>query len=137
MEVGLDCYGVCDRITKVEVRRGCHWVLVDRLTEAAVFIPIIMTWSMQKLARLYIQHVVKRYGVPEVIVSDRNLHFESNFLQKLHKEFNTWLRMTTAFHLMTDGQIERTIQILEDMLQAFAFDSQGWWEDQLALVEFS
>ncbi|XP_051127601.1 uncharacterized protein LOC127249054 [Andrographis paniculata] len=58
------------------------WVVVDRLTKAAVFIPIRMTLSMQKLVRLYVQHVVKRYGVPEVIVSDCDPHFQSHFWEE-------------------------------------------------------
>ncbi|XP_051129716.1 uncharacterized protein LOC127250458 [Andrographis paniculata] len=113
------------------------WVIIDRLTKSAVFIPVRMTWSMQKLAKLYVHNVVKRHGIPEVIISDRDPCFQSRFWQKLKEAFGTQLHMSTAFHLMNDGQSARTIRILEDMLRAYAIKFQGSWEDHLDLVEFS
>ncbi|XP_051133105.1 uncharacterized protein LOC127252819 [Andrographis paniculata] len=80
------------------------WVIIDRLTKSAVFIPVRMTWSMQKLAKLYVHHVVKRHSIPDVIISDRDPRFQSPFWQKLQEAFGTQLHMSTAFHPMTDGQ---------------------------------
>ena len=113
------------------------WVVVDRLTKSAVFIPMKETWKMEQLAKAYIKHVVRLHGVPKDIVSDRDSRFLSNFWKSVQKNFGTTLKMSTAFHPATDGQTERTIQTLEDMLRACVIDFQGGWEDSLDLIEFS
>ncbi|GLT53614.1 hypothetical protein SLA2020_268740 [Shorea laevis] len=71
---------------------------------------------MDKLARLYVQNIVRLHGVPSAIVSDRDSRFTSRFWQSLQKEMGTELKFSTAFHPQTDGQSERTNQVLEDML---------------------
>ena len=71
------------------------------------------------------------------IVSDRDPRFTSNFWVGLQREFGTKLRLSTAFHSQTDGQSERTIQTLEDMLRACVLDLGGNWEEHLPLVEFA
>jgi transposase InsO family protein len=73
---------------------------------------------MDKLARLYVQNVVRLHGVPSAIISDRDSRSTSRFWQSLQKEMGTELKFSTAFHPQTDGQSERTNQILEDMLRA-------------------
>ena len=113
------------------------WVVVDRLTKSAVFIPIKNTWSMEQHASAYINQVVKRHGVPSDIVSDRDSRFLSHFWASLQKALGSTLKMSTAYHPATDGQSERTIQTLEDMLRACVMDFGQSWEDQLPLVEFS
>ena len=92
------------------------WVIVDRLTKTAHFLPIRMTDSMEKLCRLYIDEVVRLHGVPVSIVSDRDSRFVSRFWSGLQEALGTKLSLSTAFHPQTDGQSERTIQTLEDML---------------------
>jgi hypothetical protein len=113
------------------------WVIVDRLTKSAHFLPIKETYSMEKLARLYIDEVVTRHGVPLSIVSDRDSRFTSTFWKSLQRELGTQLKMSTAYHPQTDGQSERTIQTLEDMLRACVIDFKGSWEVHLPLIEFS
>ncbi|KAI4321445.1 hypothetical protein MLD38_034825 [Melastoma candidum] len=113
------------------------WVIVDRLTKSAHFIPISVTYSVAKLAKLYVKEVIRLHGVPSVIVSDRDARFTSRFWSNIQRSLGTRLNMSTAFHPQTDGQTERIIQILEDMLRACALDLEGSWEDQLPLVEFS
>ncbi|CAH9124286.1 unnamed protein product [Cuscuta epithymum] len=113
------------------------WVIVDRLTKTARFISMNETWSMEKLARAYIKHVVKNHGVPQDIVSDRDSRFLSQFWKELQAALGTKLRLSTAFHPTTDGQTERTIQTLEDMLRACILDLQGSWDEHLDLIEFS
>ena len=100
------------------------WVIVDRLTKTAHFIPILMTYSMDRLAELYVQHIVRLHGVPKSIVSDRDTRFTSKFWKSLQNALGTRLKFSSAFHPQTDGQSERTIQILEDMLRACAIDFQ-------------
>nr|GEV53095.1 putative reverse transcriptase domain-containing protein [Tanacetum cinerariifolium] len=95
------------------------WVIVDRLTKSAHFLPMRENDPMEKLMKLYMKEVVTRHGVPVSIISDRDGRFTSLFWQALHKALGTRLDMSTAYHLETDGQSERTIQTLEDMLHAY------------------
>nr|GFA31325.1 reverse transcriptase domain-containing protein [Tanacetum cinerariifolium] len=113
------------------------WVIVDRLTKSAIFTPIRETDPMYKLARIYLKEVVTRHGIPVSIISDRDLRFSSNFWRSLQNALGTRLDMSTAYHLETDGQSERTIQTLEDMLRAYAIDFGKGWVNHLPLVEFS
>ena len=92
------------------------WVVVDRLTKTAVFMPIKETWNVERLSKVYIRDVVKRFGIQSDIISDRDSRFLSKFWTKLQKGLGTQLKMSTAFHPMTDEQTERTIQTLEDLL---------------------
>ncbi|GKA39743.1 putative reverse transcriptase domain-containing protein [Tanacetum coccineum] len=77
---------------------------------------------VHKLAKIYINEIVARHGVPVSIVSDRDGRFTSNFWREFHEELGTKLHMSTAFHPQTGGQSERTIQTLEDMLRACVID---------------
>src|ERR1044071_7665033 len=113
------------------------WVIVDRLTKVAHFIVMKNTWTMEQMANAYVKEIVKLHGVPKSIVSDRDTRFQEHFWKKLQEAFGTQLKFSTAFHPATDGQTERTIQTLEDMLRACAMDFQGSWEKNLPLVEFS
>ncbi|GJX44541.1 reverse transcriptase domain-containing protein [Tanacetum coccineum] len=116
---------------------GYIWVIVDRLTKSAHFIPIRATDSMETLTRLYIKEIVSRHGVPISIISDHDSHFTSRFWQSLQNALGTQLDMSTAYHPETDGQSERTIQTLEDMLRACVIDFGKGWDKHLPLVEFS
>ncbi|GKE79105.1 putative reverse transcriptase domain-containing protein, partial [Tanacetum coccineum] len=95
------------------------------------------TDSMEKLTRLYLKEIVYRHGVPVSIISDRDSHFTSNFWRSLQKALGTNLDMSTAYRPQTDGQSERTIQTLEDMLPACVIDFGSSWDRHLPLVEFS
>ena len=92
------------------------WVIVDRLTKSAHFLPVKVSYSLDKLTEIYIREVVRLHGVPFSIVSDRDPRFTSRFWPSLQYALGTKLRFSTAFHPQTDGQSERTIQTLEDML---------------------
>ncbi|GJU63549.1 reverse transcriptase domain-containing protein [Tanacetum coccineum] len=94
------------------------WVIVDRLTKSAIFIPMKETDPLEKLARMYLKEVVTRHGIPVSIICDRDPRFASNFWRSLQKALGTSLDMSTTYHPQTDGQSERTIQTLEDMLRA-------------------
>ena len=88
------------------------WVVVDRLTKSAHFIPIKVKDPIDKLARLYVQNIVRLHGVPFAIVSDRDSHFTSRFWKSLQKEMETELKFNTSLHPQTDDQFDRTNQIL-------------------------
>ncbi|GJQ90072.1 putative reverse transcriptase domain-containing protein [Tanacetum coccineum] len=94
------------------------WVIVDRLTKSAHFLPMRVTDPMDKLAKLYLKEVVTRHGIPVLIICDRDPRFTSNFWRSFQKAMGTRLDMSTAYHPETDGQSERTIQTREDMLRA-------------------
>ena len=95
------------------------------------------TWGVQKLAEIFIHEIVRLHGTPKSIVSDRDGRFMSRFWKELHKAMGTELRFSTAFHPETDGQSERTIQTLEDMLRACVLDRSTSWDTSLSLIEFT
>nr|GEZ33994.1 reverse transcriptase domain-containing protein [Tanacetum cinerariifolium] len=82
-------------------------------------------FKMDRLARLYLNKIVARHGVPISIISDRDSRFTSRFWQSMQEALGTWLDMSTAYHPQTDGQSERTIQTLKDMLRARAEVGEG------------
>ncbi|GKB21249.1 putative reverse transcriptase domain-containing protein [Tanacetum coccineum] len=92
---------------------------------------------METLTRLYIKEIVSRHRVSISIISDHDSHFTSRFLQSMQNALGTQLDMSTSYHPETDGQSERTIQTLEDMLRACVIDFGKGWERHLPLVEFS
>ncbi|GJY35236.1 putative reverse transcriptase domain-containing protein [Tanacetum coccineum] len=103
------------------------WAIVDRLTKSAHFLPMKKTDSMEKLTRQYSKEVVSRHGVPVSIISDRDSKFTSHLWKALNEALGTQLDMSTAYHPQTNGQSERTIQTLEDMLRACVIDfGKGW-----------
>nr|GFB75445.1 putative nucleotidyltransferase, ribonuclease H [Tanacetum cinerariifolium] len=91
-------------------RHDAIWVVVDRLTKSAHFLPIRKDYSVSRLAEIFQQEI---------------------------KAWGTRLKFSTAFHLQTDGQSERTIQTLEDMLRSCALEWTGNWDDYICLVEFA
>nr|GFA12229.1 reverse transcriptase domain-containing protein [Tanacetum cinerariifolium] len=113
------------------------WVIVDRLTKSAIFAPMRETDPLEKLAKLYLKEVVARHGIPVSIIYDCDPRFTSRFWRTLQKDLGTSLDMSTAYHPETDGESERTIQTLEDMLRACVIDFGKGWVYHLPLVEFS
>ncbi|XP_028098105.1 uncharacterized protein LOC114297828 [Camellia sinensis] len=91
-------------------------------------------FSLERFSKLYIKEIVKLHGIPVTIVSDRDSRFVSIFWRRLHTALGTSLNFSTAFHPQTDGQSERTIQTLEDMLRPCIIDLRGSWDEHLALV---
>jgi IS30 family transposase len=112
------------------------WVIVDHLTKVAHFIPVKTTYSGAKLAELYMSRIVCLHGVPKKIVSDRGFQFTSKFWEKLHESKDTELNFSSTYHPQTNGQTERTNQILEDMLKACALKYGKSWDKSLPYEEF-
>jgi len=119
------------------IKKNAIWVIVDRLTKSTHFVPIHDSWTVDKLAQLYVKKVVRLHGVPSDIISNRDSRFQARFWKALQKAFGTKLQYSSAYHLETDGQIKRINQIVEDMLRACVLDFQGKWEEYLPLAEFS
>ena len=89
-------------------KEGCNaiWVIVDRLTKSAHFLPVHTTYTMDRYAEIYVKEIVRLHGVPLSIVSDRDSRFTPSFWKSLHKALGTRLAFSTAFHPQTDGQSE-------------------------------
>jgi len=113
------------------------WVVVDRLTKSAHFIPGKISYTVEQWAQLFLEQIVRYHGVPAKIVSDRDSRFTSRFWRALQKGLGTECSFSTAFHPQTDGQTERVNQILEDMLRACVLDFPGSWDQYLYLMEFA
>jgi transposase InsO family protein len=83
------------------------WVIVDRLTKVAHFIPVKTTYPGPQLTELYMSRIVCLHGVPKKIVSDRGTQFTSKFCKRLHETLDTQLHFSSTYHPQTDGQTER------------------------------
>ncbi|GJX75401.1 putative reverse transcriptase domain-containing protein [Tanacetum coccineum] len=100
-------------------------------------LPIREKDPLDRLARLYLNRIVARHGIPVSIICDRDERFTSNFWRSFQKALGTDISMSTAYHPETDGQSERTIQTLKDMLRACVIDFGKGWVKHLPLAEFS
>nr|GEY39673.1 putative reverse transcriptase domain-containing protein [Tanacetum cinerariifolium] len=133
----LTCAKVKIEYQKPSAGQDTIWVIVDRLTKSAHFFPMREDDTLEKLTRQYLKELVLRNGVPVSIISDRDGRFTSHFWKSLNKALGTRLYMSTAYHPETNGQSERTIQTLKDMLRACVLDFGKGWDKHLPLVEFS
>ncbi|GJT73314.1 putative reverse transcriptase domain-containing protein [Tanacetum coccineum] len=125
------------KFPKTTTGQDTIWVIVDRFNKSAHFLPMREDDTLKKLTRQYLKEVVSRHGVPVLIISNRDGKFTSHFWKTLNKALGTRLDMSTTYHPQTDGQSERTIQMLEDMLRACVLDFGKGWDKHLSLVEFS
>jgi len=117
------------------------WVVVDRLKKCAHFLPMNHKWSMDKLAELYVRKVVRLHGVTESIVLDWDPRFTSRFWHSLQVALGTHLRMSSAYHPQPEGQSERTIQSLKDLLSSCVLITWEtgmtcylWWSSSTIIV---
>nr|GEV61871.1 putative reverse transcriptase domain-containing protein [Tanacetum cinerariifolium] len=113
MEMGYITMDFITKLPKSSQGYDTIWVIIDRLTKSAIFVPMREIDPMEKLARMYLKE------------------------RSLQKDLGIGLDMSTAYHPQTDGQSERTIQTLEDMLCARVIDFEKGWVNHLSLVEFS
>ncbi|SPT17748.1 unnamed protein product [Triticum aestivum] len=113
------------------------FVVIDKLTKVAHFLPIKEPIMAAQLAELYTSKIVSLHGIPQLISSDRGSIFTSKFWDSFQKAMGTNIRFSTAFHPQTSGHVERLNQILEDMLRACVISFGMKWEDSLPYAEFS
>ena len=112
-------------------------VFVNRLTQMVHFIPCRKDITTQQYTRLFIDHVFKLHGLPEVIISDRDLRFLSKFWDELFAHLGTDLWFSTAFHPQTDGQSEVINRAMENFLRPYVERTPHTWVQQLPLAEFA
>ena len=127
-----------DFIVKLPISHGFDsiWVVCDRLTRAAHFVPCCETLTAPDLAWLFLDRIFRLHGLPTTIISDRGSVFVSNFWKALTDLLNVDHRTSTAYHPQTDGLTERTNQTLETYLRAYCSYQQDDWVDYLPLAEF-
>jgi hypothetical protein len=113
------------------------WVIIDRLTKIAHFLPVKTKYPVVAYAELYIACILSLHGVPKTIVLDHGPQFVSKFWEERHKSLGTKLLHSSAYHPQTSGQTERVNQILEDMLRACVLEFPQKWDECLPLAEFS
>ncbi|HEY4064592.1 MAG TPA: DDE-type integrase/transposase/recombinase, partial [Puia sp.] len=129
-----------DFITHLPVSDDCStvWVIVDRYTKMAHFIPVKNGQkTAEGCAKLFLANVWKLHGLPSDIVSDRDPVFTSTFWAELMKKLDVRLRKSTAFRPQTDGQTERINQTLEHYLRQYCNYEQDDWCEMLPLAEYS
>jgi hypothetical protein len=113
------------------------WVIMDRLSKYAQFVPVHTRYDARKYAKIYIAHVLCLHGVPKTIISDRGSQFVAHFWEQLHASLETnWIH-SSAYHPQTDDQTECVNQIFEDMLRACVLEHQASWDQNLPWSEFS
>ena len=112
-------------------------MIVDRKTKSSRFLAVKTTDWKAYYAKLCINEIVRLHGVPLSIISDRGPQFTSHFRKSFQKSLGTQVNLSTTFHPQTDGQAERTIHTLEDMLRACVIDFEGSWDDHIPLIEFA
>ena len=113
------------------------WVIVDRLTESAHFLPVKIIFTAKQYAQLYMDRIVSLHGIPKTIISDRCTQFIARFWEHFHAALGTQLIRSSVYHPQTNGQTERINQILEDMLRACVLSYSKKWDECLPLAEFS
>jgi hypothetical protein len=132
--ISMDFVGM---LTKTVKGFDSIWVIVDRLTKSAHFVPIKTGMSVAKLAEIYIEQIVRLHSIPSSIVSDQDPRFTSKFWESLQAALGTKLRLSSAYHPQTDGQMKRTIQSLEDLLRACVLEQGVSWVKCSPLIEFT
>ena len=128
-----------DFIVDLPKSAGCTqiWVIVDRFTKMAHFIPLAKNVGVEDLAKKFLQEIWRLHGVPEQIVSDHDSKFMSSFWQSLLALLAIRPGMSTAFHPQTDGQMEQVNQSLEQYLRMFCNYDQDDWYELLPLAEYA
>jgi hypothetical protein len=113
------------------------WVIIDRLTKIAHFLPVKTNHPVTVYAKLCIARILSLHGAPKTIVSDRGPQFVAKFWEALHNSLGTKLLHSSAYHPQTSGQTEGVNQILEDILRACVMEFPQKWDECLPLAEFS
>src|SRR4051794_25451824 len=129
-----------DFITQLPPTKNGHdaiFVVVDKLSKTIKAIPTVTTVTAPEVADLFFQHVFRHFGLPSIIISDRDARFTGKFWQTLWTKLGMKLAMSTAFHPQTDGQTERANQVLEQVLRNYTTYEQDNWDELLPFAEFA
>src|ERR1700676_4266299 len=113
------------------------WVIICRLTSMVHLVPVKTTIKASELSSIYIKEVVCLHGLPDSIVSDRDLKFMSKFWRETHRILGTKLMMSTAFHPQMDGATERANRSIGQILRTLVQPNQTDWAEKLPMVKFA
>jgi hypothetical protein len=113
------------------------WVITDRLTKYAYFLPYRESSTAEELGYMYLRHVISNHGHPETIITDRATIVTSKFWQTLMNNLGTKHKMTTAYHPQTNGQTERMNQVIEQYLRCYLNYQQDNWTELLPLAQYA
>ncbi|GKF49553.1 retrotransposon protein, putative, ty3-gypsy subclass, partial [Tanacetum coccineum] len=102
------------KLPRTSIGHNTIWVIVDRLTKYAHFLPMHEDYKMERLARLYLNEIVARHGVSISIISDHDSHFTSRFWQSMQEALETRLDMSTAYHPQIDSQ---RLELVQDTIE--------------------
>ncbi|GJX38205.1 putative reverse transcriptase domain-containing protein [Tanacetum coccineum] len=112
------------KLPRTSSGHGTIWVIMDRLTKSAHFLPMREDYKMDRLARLYLNEIVARHGVSISIISDCDSRFTSRFWQSMQEALGTQLDMSMTYHPQTDDQSERTIRLWKTCLERASWTSE-------------
>ncbi|KAE8734320.1 hypothetical protein F3Y22_tig00000773pilonHSYRG00160 [Hibiscus syriacus] len=112
-------------------------VVIDRFSKYGTFIPASKVCPAEEAARLFLKHVVKYWGVPKTIISDRDTRFTGRFWKELFKLMGSSLNFSTSVHPQTDGQTERVNALVETYLRHYVSATQRDWPKLLDIAQFS
>ena len=124
-------------LPKTARKHDSVFVVVDRFSKMAHFIPCSQTLDASKVAKLFLEHVVKLHGLPKTIVSDRDVRFTSYFWKTLWHLLGTKLQFSTAYHPQTDSQTEVVNRSLGNLLRCLIGEHTGNWDLLLPRAEFA
>ena len=113
------------------------YVILDRLTKYAYFLPVKKEITAEELAYVFMRHIFAQHGMPSKLISDRDKLFRSKFWQSLMDQLGSKNKLSTAYHPQTDGQTERTNQTLEQYLRAYINHEQTDWVELLPLAQLA
>ena len=129
-----------DFITHLPKTRSGHtalYVVVDRLTKLVHMAPTTNTATAEETAQLFLDLVFKHHGLPQDIVSDRDVKFTGSFWTSFCEQVGIKLKMSTAYHPQTDGQTERMNRVIVDMIRHYISPTHDDWDEHLTAVEFA
>jgi hypothetical protein len=124
-------------LPKTQKQNDSIIVVIYKLSNFAHFIPVKSTFKAINIVEIFMKEIFRLHGIPKMVISDRDVKFTSAFWKELFAGINTKLNFSTSYHPQTDGQTERTNQIIEYMLYMYVRTKPIKWEDYLHLVEFS
>lgn len=129
-----------DFIGPIEESKAGHnfiWVVVDRLSKMAHFVPTVSSIDAPEVARLFVENVFRLHGTPRSIISDRDPRFQGHFWKELFSILDCKLNISTSYHPQTDGQTERANRTVIEMLRSYVRDNGQDWHLYLPLLEFA
>ena len=128
-----------DFVIKLPNSQGFDTILTvtdQGCTKATILIPCQETMSSLEIAELFKDHVFSYTGIPKKVISDRDIRFTSSVFKELCQNLGVEQNFSTAYHPQTDGQSERTNQIMEDLLRIFCNYQQDDWKEWLSIVQY-